>query len=288
MRAIGWILSGFVIAGVGCSSPQSTPPPASTAAPAATATPGAAAPAEPGAPAAQPGATSTAVPAATPAPARPTSSVGAAPAASTPTSSAASTPGAAAPTTSAPVRATPPPPPAPTYREVTIPSGTTLAVGLRTAVASNTSAVEDRVQGVLRRPIVVDGEEIVPAGAALSGIVTEAVQSARVKGRARLALRFTSLTIDDTPTTIGTAAIAREAEGTKKEDAGKIGLGAGAGAAIGAITGGKKGAVVGTIVGGGAGTGVVLATRGDEVALASGTALTTTLTRPVVVQVLVR
>jgi hypothetical protein len=288
MRAIGWILSGFVIAGVGCSSPQSTPAPASTAAPAATATPGAAAPAEPGAPAAQPGATSTAVPAATPAPARPTSSVGAAPAASTPTSSAASTPGAAAPTTSAPVRATPPPPPAPTYREVTIPSGTTLAVELRTAVASNTSAVEDRVQGVLRRPIVVDGEEIVPAGAALSGIVTEAVQSARVKGRARLALRFTSLTIDDTPTTIGTAAIAREAEGTKKEDAGKIGLGAGAGAAIGAITGGKKGAVVGTIVGGGAGTGVVLATRGDEVALASGTALTTTLTRPVVVQVLVR
>ena len=288
MRAIGWILSGFVIAGVGCSSPQSTPAPASTAAPAATATPGAAAPAEPGAPAAQPGATSTAVPAATPAPARPTSSVGAAPAASTPTSSAASTPGAAAPTTSAPVRATPPPPPAPTYREVTIPSGTTLAVGLRTAVASNTSAVEDRVQGVLRRPIVVDGEEIVPAGAALSGIVTEAVQSARVKGRARLALRFTSLTIDDTPTTIGTAAIAREAEGTKKEDAGKIGLGAGAGAAIGAITGGKKGAVVGTIVGGGAGTGVVLATRGDEVALATGTALTTTLTRPVVVQVLVR
>jgi hypothetical protein len=186
------------------------------------------------------------------------------------------------------VPTTPPPPPAPTYREVTIPSGTTLAVELRTAVASNTSAVEDRVQGVLRRPIVVDGEEIVPAGAALSGIVTEAVQSARVKGRARLALRFTSLTIDDTPTTIGTAAIAREAEGTKKEDAGKIGLGAGAGAAIGAITGGKKGAVVGTIVGGGAGTGVVLATRGDEVALASGTALTTTLTRPVVVQVLVR
>jgi len=284
MRAIGWIFSGFVIASAGCSAPASTPAPASTAAPAATATPGAVAPAEPGAPAAPAGATSTAVPSAAPAPARPTSSVGAAPAASRPTS----TPGAAAPAATAPVPATPPPPPAPTYREVTIPTGTTLAVELRTAVASNTSAVEDRVQGVLRRPIVVDGEEIVPAGAALSGIVTEALQSARVKGRARLALRFTSLTIDDTPTTIGTAAIAREAAATKMEDAGKIGLGAGAGAAIGAITGGKKGAVVGTIVGGSAGTGVVLATRGDEVALASGTALTTRLTRPLVVQVLVR
>ena len=106
----------------------------------------------------------------------------------------------------------------------------------------------------------VDGEEIVPAGASMSGIVTEALRSARVKGRARLALRFTSLTVDDTPTTIGTAAIAREAEGTKKEDAGKIGLGAGAGAVIGAIS-------------------------GDQVVLAAGTTLSTTLTRPLVVLV---
>jgi hypothetical protein len=179
-------------------------------------------------------------------------------------------------------------PPAPTFREVTIPSGTTLAVELRTTVASNTSAVEDRVQGVLRRPIVVDGEEIVPAGAEVSGVVTEALPSARVKGRARLALRFNSITVDDAPTTIGTAAIARMAPATKKNDAGKIAAGAGAGAIIGAIAGGKKGAVVGTVVGGGAGTGVVLATRGDEVTLAAGTSLTTTLTRPLVVQVPVR
>ena len=176
-------------------------------------------------------------------------------------------------------------PPAPVYREVTVPSGTTLSVELRTAVASNTSAVEDRVQGVLRRALVVDGVEVVPAGARLSGVVTDAQQSGRVKGRARLALRFTSLTVDDTPTTIGTSTIAREAEGTKKEDAAKIGIGAGAGAVVGAITGGKKGAAVGGAVGAGAGTGVVLATRGDEVELAAGTAVTTTLTRPLVVQV---
>jgi hypothetical protein len=78
------------------------------------------------------------------------------------------------------------------------------------------------------------------------------------------------------------------APATKKNDAGKIAAGAGAGAIIGAIAGGKKGAVVGTVVGGGAGTGVVLATRGDEVTLAAGTSLTTTLTRPLVVQVPVR
>ena len=75
---------------------------------------------------------------------------------------------------------------------------------------------------------MVDGVEVVPAGAGLSGVVTDAQQAGRVKGRARLALRFTSLTVDNTPTTIGTAAIAREAEGTKKDDAAKVGIGAGA------------------------------------------------------------
>lgn len=283
MRAIGWIVSGFMIAGVGCSSPPATPAPASTEAAIAPATPATAPAAEIGATpvAVPPGASAPAAPTSSAAPSRPAApSMGAAPTASTPA--------AAAPPAVAPAPAAPAPPPASTYREVTIPSGTALSVELRTAVASNTSAVEDRVQGVLRRALIVDGEEIVPAGAPMSGIVTEALRSARVKGRARLALRFTSLTVDDTPTTIGTAAIAREAEGTKKDDAGKIGLGAGAGAVIGAITGGKKGAVVGTVVGGGAGTGVVLATRGDEVAVAAGTTLSTTLTRPLVVQVRVR
>ncbi|MGE0812897.1 MAG: hypothetical protein AB7O28_26440 [Vicinamibacterales bacterium] len=185
----------------------------------------------------------------------------------------------------APAPAAPAAPPAPVYREVTIPSGTTLSIELRTALSSATSAVEDRVQGVLRRALVVDGVEAVPAGAAVTGAVTDAQQSGRVKGRAHLALRFTSMTIDEAPTSIATAAIAREAESTKKDDAKKIGIGAGAGAVIGAITGGKKGAVVGGTVGAGAGTGVVLATRGDEVELAAGTALTTTLTRPLVVRV---
>ena len=59
----------------------------------------------------------------------------------------------------------------------------------------------------------------------------------------------------------------RVAPGTKKADATKIGIGAGAGAIVGAITGGKKGAAIGSAVGAGGGTGVVLATRGREVAL---------------------
>jgi hypothetical protein len=39
----------------------------------------------------------------------------------------------------------------PTYREVTLPAGTTLPLELKTAVASDTSNVEDSVRASLRR-----------------------------------------------------------------------------------------------------------------------------------------
>ena len=84
---------------------------------------------------------------------------------------------------------------------------------------------------------------------------------------------------------MSTAAIAREAAGTKKKDAAKIGIGAGAGAIIGGIAGGGSGAAIGSVVGGAAGTGVVLGTRGEEVELPSGTTLSTTLTQPLTVRV---
>ena len=60
-----------------------------------------------------------------------------------------------------------------------------------------------------------------------------------------------------------------------------MGIGAGAGAALGAILGGKKGAAQGAAVGAAGGAGVVLATRGKELELAKGEALTVTLTAPV-------
>ena len=123
------------------------------------------------------------------------------------------------------------------------------------------------MHGVLRRAVVVDGVEVVPAGAACQGSVTAAERSARVKGRARLALRFTSITIDGEAEPISTAAIAGKPRGPRGKDAAKIGIGAGAGAFIGAIAGGGSGAAIGGTIGGAAGTGAVLATRGDEVEL---------------------
>jgi hypothetical protein len=259
-----------ILAVAGCS--PASPPPAESGAPAAAAAP--ATPAVAGTPA-------------SPADAAPPASTTSAPTtgASPGAPAAATRPANAAPAAANAPAPVPPAAPAPTVHEVTVPSGTTLSIELRTGVASDTSTVEETVRGVLRRPLIVDGVEAVPAGAALTGSITAADRSARVKGRARLALRFTSITVDDEAQPIATAAISRVAQGPTREDAAKIGVGAGAGAVIGAIAGGTKGAVIGGTVGGAAGTGVVMATRGDEVALPAGTTLTTTLTQPLVVRV---
>ena len=175
-------------------------------------------------------------------------------------------------------------PAAPIVRTVTIPDNTVLDVTLGTALASDTSRVEERVRGTLASPVVIDGTTVIPAGAALSGHVTHVDDSDKVKGRAELSFRFTRLTTGSVTYDIDTRPLGFVAESTKKDDAVKIGAGAAAGAVIGAITGGKKGAAIGTAVGAGAGTGVVLATDGKEIRLAEGRKLKVSLTNPLTIR----
>jgi hypothetical protein len=213
-----------------------------------------------------------------------------------PNTLAASTPGdanrAAANRADAPAAANPAPEPAspvaaPAFREVTIPAGTRMTIVLDTSVDSDTSHAEQPVAAHLSRPIAIQGHVVLPAGSHVNGVVTDATRSARVKGRAHVALRFTSVTPrgDDERYTIHTAAVGRTAPGTKKKDALEIAAPAAGGAIIGGLMGGKKGAVIGGAVGGGAGTGVVLSTRGQEVRLPRGSALTLRLSEPVTVRV---
>jgi hypothetical protein len=272
------LLTGLLLAGVAVACARETPtpsqPPPAEQTAAAPATPGAEAPAT------APGSAPAGGSALAPAPEDvPSAARGTAPAGT-------SARGAAPVAPEAP--AAPAPPPAPRYREVTLAAGTELPLRLETALASDTSSVEDPVRASLRRDIVVDGTTVLPAGTDLRGAVTDVQRSGKVKGRASLSFRFSSFTLDDEAYDIRTSSVSRTAAGTKKKDAAKIGIGAGAGAIIGGIVGGKKGAAVGAGVGGGAGTGVVLATRGDEVEMAAGTPVTVTLRDAVTVRVPLR
>ena len=170
----------------------------------------------------------------------------------------------------------------PEWREITIPAGTSLPLVLDTGVGSDISRVEQPVHAHLARAIIVHGQTVLATGSPVSGVVTNATRSGKVKGLAHIAVRFDTVTPrgEDERYRIRTAAIGRTAPATKKKDALEIGAPAAGGAIIGAIVGGKKGAVIGATVGAGAGTGAVLTTRGKEVELPAGQAIMLKLTQP--------
>jgi hypothetical protein len=178
--------------------------------------------------------------------------------------------------------------PAPTaarVREVTIPAGTLLRVRLDNGVGSDFSRVEDPVRASLVNPIVVGGRTVLPAGSLVTGSVTQARRSGKVKGRAQIAMRFHSVwpAGDDDRYRISTRTWSRMAPATKAKDAAKIGIPAAGGALVGGLVGGKKGALIGGAAGGGAGTAVVLSTRGEEVRVGRGAIVAVRLTAPLTV-----
>ena len=168
------------------------------------------------------------------------------------------------------------------WREITLPVGTALPVVLETTVGSDISRVEAPVHGHLASTVRVNGAAAIPAGSAVSGAVTSARRSGKIKVRAYVAMRFSSVTPrgDSERYRIQTRSIGRLAPATKEQDAAKIGVPAIGGAVIGGLVGGGKGAAIGAAAGGGAGTAVVLDTRGKEVRFARGTTVMVRLTQP--------
>jgi hypothetical protein len=162
---------------------------------------------------------------------------------------------------------------------ITVPEGATLPLVLETAMSSATSRSGDRVVARLAEGVKVGEKVVVPAGSEVRGRVTVAVPSGRVKTRARLAFEFDTLVIEGKEHSIGTTPVDISAGSTHNKDAATIGIGAGAGAVVGAIANGGKGAGIGALIGGAAGTGVVLVNTGKEVALGSGTRVTVRLIR---------
>lgn len=175
------------------------------------------------------------------------------------------------------------------FREYTIPAGTKLSARLETALASDSSRVEESVEATLTEPELVDGVEVLPAGSTLRGKVTVAEKSGNVKGRASLGVEFRSITVAGGNGTYPiSTGMQHTAPGTKGDDAKKIGIPAAGGALIGALVGGKKGALIGTAIGGGAGAAVVLTTSGPEVRYARGVILSLSLRESIDVRVPIR
>jgi hypothetical protein len=140
---------------------------------------------------------------------------------------------------------------------------------------------------VLTKPLRIADAAVIPAGATVRGVVTNARPSGRVKGRASLAFHFDQLSVNGDSYAIH-ARFARTASPTKGADTEKIAIPATGGAIVGAIIGGKKGAAIGAAAGGGAGAAIVLATPGAEVTLDEGTVLALETGRTFVVRLPLR
>jgi hypothetical protein len=118
------------------------------------------------------------------------------------------------------------------------------------------------------------------------GSVTVADRGGKMKGRARLGVRFHTLVLaDGTRTSLNTEPLIREGSSPAGESTAKIGGGAIGGAILGAILGGGKGAVIGGTAGAGAGTAAVLSGGRNAAELREGSTVTVRLIDPVTVTV---
>ena len=177
-----------------------------------------------------------------------------------------------------------------------VPANTTIPVSLRNTISSRTAYVGQAIYCQTIYPIAVNDRIVIPVGSYVKGAVAQVVRAGRVKGTAKIGLRFESITLRSGVTrplraTLsgyggnGAQGFSRnegkiEGESSKKEDAGKIASTGVEGALIGAIAGRGKGAGIGAGGGGAAGLIWALATRGKELVLRPGTSLELQLTAP--------
>ena len=177
-------------------------------------------------------------------------------------------------------------PPAPLFDELVVAANSVMGLEIETALTTERARVEDAVVAHVTRDVKVGGRVAIPAGARVTGEVTTVEKGGRLKDRARLGVRFTSVVLaDGTRVPIQTETIYREGDSPTNASTAKIGGGAIGGAIIGGILGGGKGAAIGSAIGAGAGTGAVMASGPRPATLPAGTAVTVRVQEPVVVTV---
>jgi hypothetical protein len=194
---------------------------------------------------------------------------------STPNSSASNS---AAPAT-APAPAPAPPPPAP----IVIPAGTTITVTLDQTVNSQTANNGDPFAASLAVPLTSGSLVVLPVGTKVGGTIVTAQSAGKFKGKALLQLVIDSVRIDGTRYPMQTNEFEEVGKGRGKRTAVGAGGGAAFGAIVGALAGGGKGAAIGALAGGGAGTAGAAFTGKKDIVLPAETRLHFKLAQPLTI-----
>ena len=158
----------------------------------------------------------------------------------------------------------------PNRDRLVIPAGTELQLVLEQGLSSDTSHQGDPVTARVARATGPDGNVLLPGGTVLKGHVYRAEPAGRVSGKARLSVDFDRIVVRGVEHRLDTTAIDVVGPDSHGRDAAIVGGSTVGGAIIGGILGGGKGAKKGAVVGVLGGAGAVLATRGKEVEIPSG------------------
>ena len=162
-------------------------------------------------------------------------------------------------------------PAAPKFESIVLPAGTSIEVTVDQSVSSKTNNAGDRFDASVATPVVVNGKQVIPAGASITGTVTVAKSAGRFKGNAEFTLTLNSVTSGRKRHMTCRLPPSRTRPGSRgKRTAVTTGVGAAAGAVIGAIAGGGKGAAIGAGVGAGAGAVGAAVTGERDVELPGG------------------
>lgn len=180
----------------------------------------------------------------------------------------------------------PPAPPEPQFEELVVPAASVIGLQVQTPLSSERSRIEDRVDARVTRDVTSAGRVAIPAGSRVIGAVSMVERGGKMKGVARLGVRFHTLVLaDGREVPLRTEAVYREGESPGNESARKIGGAAIGGAILGAIMGGGKGAAIGSAAGAGAGSAAVMAGDRNAATFAAGTVVNVRLSAPATIEV---
>lgn len=171
-----------------------------------------------------------------------------------------------------------------------VPNGVVITGRLENEINTKISQDNDRFRMTVQSP-----DEF--RGATVEGYVTGIKSSGKVKGEPKITFNFERITLRNGQTydfagnlqsiQDSTGKVIKiDNEGTAKggsqtkETVKRGGIGAGAGAILGAIIGGAKGAAIGAVIGGGAGAGSVVVTGKEDIRLMQGSMITVQSSSP--------
>lgn len=171
-----------------------------------------------------------------------------------------------------------------------VPNGTVITGILENDLTTKISQNNDRFRLTVQTPMEY-------RGATIEGYISGVNRSGRATGRSQITFNFERITLRDgrtyefagflqSITDQNGKTIKVDTEGSAKGDSQtketvkRGGIGAGAGALIGAILGGAKGAAIGAIIGGSAGAGTVVLQGKEDLDLKKGSTMTVQSTSP--------